>query len=210
MKEKKFIKDLSDNEKKEIFDYIVNKFSLENNELSKSFYNSIIEYIKSVRRCVDTFYKNVDEIIELFIACGYDNDQIMQILSKEPSILHENKNDIFYRILILGKVFYPKDESCVRDSYLLQNPRILRTSQEVMYARIKYLESSEGRSHLRHNNYLTNRQITKATHKEFQNSYGISKDELLKKYPFDTDALLDIVSWPENKEILDNIFGRSI
>ena len=110
----------------------------------------------------------------------------------------------------MGKVFYPKDESCVRDSYLLQNPRILRTSQEVMYARIKYLESSEGRSHLRHNNYLTNRQITKATHKEFQNSYGISKDELLKKYPFDTDALLDIVSWPENKEILDNIFGRSI
>lgn len=134
----------------------------------------------------------------------------MEILIKEPSLLHSDKNDVFWRILILGKVNDSKTGTSSRETYLIQNPRILRISQDVMYARIKYLESDVGRQYLRKDGPLTIRQIIKVTHKEFQDSYGISKDMLLYMYPFNSEAQLDVISWEENKKLLDAIYGRSV
>lgn len=210
MKEQKLIKDLTIEQQTEILNFILDKFNLENNELAEKFYNAMIIYIKNVRRSVATFERNVAEIIELFSNCCYTNDQIMEILIKEPSLLHSDKNDVFWRILILGKVNDSKTGTSSRETYLIQNPRILRISQDVMYARIKYLESDVGRQYLRKDGPLTIRQIIKVTHKEFQDSYGISKDMLLYMYPFNSEAQLDVISWEENKKLLDAIYGRSV
>lgn len=210
MKEQRFVKDLTVEEKNEILNFILDKFDVGDDELSKDFCNVMIVYIKNVRRSVATFERNVAEIIELFSTCGYTNDQIMEILSKEPSLLHADKNDVFWRILILGKVYDVKTGTYSRDSYLIHNPRILRASQDVTYARIKYLESDVGRVYLRKDGVLTVRQITKVTNDEFKNSYGVGKDELLLMYPFDNEAQLDVISWPENKKLLEAIYGRSV
>lgn len=210
MKEQKLIKDLTIEQQTEILNFILDKFNLENNELAEKFYNAMIIYIKNVRRSVATFERNVAEIIELFSNCCYTNDQIMEILIKEPSLLHSDKNDVFWRILILGKVNDSKTGTNSRETYLIQNPRILRISQDVMYARIKYLESDVGRQYLRKDGPLTIRQIIKVTHKEFQDSYGVSKDMLLYMYPFNSEAQLDVISWEENKKLLDAIYGRSV
>ena len=210
MNEQRLIKNLTIEQQTEILNFILDKFNLENNELAKKFYNAMIIYIKNVRRSVTTFERNVVEIIELFSNCCYTNDQIMEILIEEPSLLHSDKNDIFWRILILGKVNDSKTGTSSRETYLIQNPRILRISQDVMYARIKYLESDVGRQYLRKDGPLTIRQIIKVTHKEFQDSYGVSKDMLLYMYPFNSEAQLDVISWEENKKLLDAIYGRSV
>lgn len=204
-----FIKNLTNDEKNDILNFILEKFDLEDNEISKNFYNVMVSYIETVRRDINTFKNNVDEILDVFLKCGYDNDEIIQILTKEPSLLHSDKHDIFWRILILGKVYDTQTNMSVRESYLIQNPRILRTSQAVTYARIMYLESEEGKVYLRKESNPTARQVTKLTHSEFEGSYHISKEELINKYPFDNKAQLDIVSWYENKEILDNIHKGS-
>lgn len=210
MKEQRFVKDLTTEEQTEVLNFILDKFDIKEDEISKEFYNVMIVYIKNVRRSVTTFKRNVVQIIQLFTTCGYTNEQIMEMLSKEPSLLHADKNDIFWRILILGKVYDVKTNASSRDSYLIHNPRILRTSQDVTYARIKYLESDQGKVCLRKDNYLTVRQITKITNEEFKSSYGARKQDLLAKYPFDNQAQLDVISWPENEKLLESIYGRSV
>lgn len=209
MNEKKFVKDLTEEEQKEILNFIINKFEIQDKELMENFYLTMTLYIKNVRRSVETFERNVSEIIELFATCGYEEKQIIEMLLKEPSLLHADKNNIFWSLLILGKV-YDSNHECIRDNYLVNNPRILRTSKEVMYARVKYLQSDIGKAYLRKSDILTARQITKITHEEFKQSYGISKENLLQMYKFDNDAQLDVISWPENKELLEFVYGRSV
>ncbi len=203
-----FIKDLTSEEQNEILKFICDKFTINDLEKFKKFYSVMIEYIKKVRRNVPTFCENVNQIIELLDNCNYDNDQIIEMLTKEPSLLHANKNDLFWRILILGKVHDTKNGGTGRDVYLVQNPRILRISQDLMYSRIKYLESDIGKQYLRKDQNPTVRQITKITNEEFKNSYGIDKDILIKTYPFDNNAQLDVVSWKENKELLNSIYNK--
>ena len=203
---KVFVKNLTDEEKQDILNFIFNKFSIPNAQVAQIFSDIMVSYIETVRRDVKAFKSNVDEILEVFLKCGYDNDDIVQMLMKEPSLLHADKDDIFWRLLILGKVYDTQTNTSVRDSCLIQNPRILRTSQDVTYARIMYLESDEGKEYLRKESNPTARQVTKLTHNEFENSYKISKEELLRKYPLDNNAQLDIVSWEENKELLENIY----
>lgn len=200
-----FVKNLTNDEKNDILNFILDKFDLEKNEITDNFCTAMVSYIETVRRDINTFKNNVDEILDVFLKCGYDNDEIIQMLTKEPSLLHADKHDVFWRILILGKVYDTQTNMSVRDSYLIQNPRILRTSQEVTYARIMYLESDEGKMHLRKESNPTARQVTKLTHSEFETSYHISKEELIKRYPFDNNAQLNVVSWEENRELLDNI-----
>lgn len=207
MKVQNFVKELNDEERIEILNFILDKFDLEKNDETKLFYSALVSYIKTVRRDISSFKKNINEVIDLFSNCGYENSQIINILTKEPSLLHSNKNDIFWRILLLGKVFDTKNNGDVRFGYMIQNPRILRTSQDVMYARIKYLRSDKAKEFLRKDSSPTARQVTKLTHNEFFDSYNISKEELLRLYPFNDKAQLEVVSWPENKELLDNIFG---
>ena len=209
MKEE-YKKKLNENEQKEIAEYILSNFTF-NDELSYlNFCKIIYEYVKNVRRDVNSLKKNIDEIIELFFISGYTNDQVINIISKEPSLLHEDKNKTFWKLLLLGKVYNTKSLLSVRDSDFISNPRMFRTSNAVIYARIKYLESEEGKEYLRNKDFLTKRQIIKCTNEEFENSYKKSKEELLKLFPFDNKAELEIVSWDENKEFLDNIFGKRI
>ena len=201
-----FVKNLSEEEKIDILNFVLNKFELNDKENANNFYNAMVSYIKTVRRDINTFKFNVDEVLDVFIKCGYNNDQIIEILTKEPSLLHSDKLDIFWRLLLFGKVYDTQTNKSVRESYLIQNPRILRISQDVIYARIKYLESDDGKLYLRKENNPTARQVTKLTHNEFKNSYHITKEDLINKYPFDDKAQLEVVSWPENMELLDNIY----
>lgn len=206
MKEKIFIKELTPDEQNDILNFICNKFSFKEQEKFKKFYLTMVEYIKTVRRSLESFKGNIDEIIDLFSKCGFDDEQIIEILTKEPSLLHADKNSIFWRILILGKLIDPKSGIDIRKEYIIKNPRILRISENVTYARIKYLESSVGKQYLKNDDRLTLRQFVKITHDEFKAFYGIDKEKLLSSYPFDNNAQLDVVSWSVNNELLNNIY----
>lgn len=210
MKEKQiFIKDLSNEEKKEILDFILEKFQFNDKEQATIFYNNIVRYISTLRRKVDTFKKNVDEILEMLKKLDFSNDEIIIMLSKEPSLLHSNKDEMFYRMLIFGKII-PDWEK--RKELIVHKPQNLRTSEKTTYARVKYLTSDNGLQFRRKTGNLTARQLVKISHDEFEDFYKISKEKLLKSYEFNNAALLDIISWPENKEILDKVYnnGRSI
>lgn len=206
MKEKIFIKELTPDEQNDILNFICNKFSFKEQEKFKKFYLTMVEYIKTVRRSLESFKGNIDEIIDLFSKCGFDDEQIIEILTKEPSLLHADKNSIFWRILILGKLIDPKSDIDIRKEYIIKNPRILRISENVTYARIRYLESSVGKQYLKNDDRLTLRQFVKITHNEFKAFYGIDKEKLLSSYPFDNNAQLDVVSWSVNNELLNNIY----
>ena len=132
----------------------------------------------------------------------------MHMVSKSPSILHLDKDDLLWRFLLLGKVIDTKTGKLARETYVLEKPRTFTISQDVLYARIKYLESEDGMPYRRKKDYLTVRQIIGSSKEEFENSYKISNDELLKKFPFDNAAQLEVVGWDVNEEILNTIWEK--
>lgn len=61
------------------------------------------------------------------------------------------------------------------------------------------------------NNEITRRKVLKITHAEFEKSYGVSKEELERLYPFvPVDCITELLSWTENKELLKRIQGKGI
>lgn len=208
MNNQRFIRDLSNEEKEEILNYILNRFKFDNEEQYKVLCDSLVNYIINCRASSKYFKGNIDKIIDTFKLLNYSEQEIICMITKEPSLLHEDKDKMLWKILLFAKVYDRDTNESIRLSKLINNPRILRISEDVLYARIKYLESEIGKTYLRKDGFLSYRQIIKCTHEEFKNSYGIDKDKLLELYPFDEKAQRDVIFWKENETLLNNIYEK--
>ncbi len=210
--------------KNNISEFILKKFELGDEKQAEDFCDELMNYITSSRRAKSSFENDVENSIKTLSELNYSlNDiirmislselnyslnDIIRMISLTPTILHLNKNDLFWRYLLFEKIIDTKTGLSIRNELIIEKPQFFRTSQEILYARIKYLESEEGKSYRRKKDYLTVKQIIKTSHKEFEDSYHIAKDELLKKYPFDNAAQLEVIEWPENKSFLSSIYEK--
>ena len=194
--------------KNNISEFILKKFELGDEKQAEDFCDELMNYITSSRRAKSSFENDVENSIKTLSELNYSLNDIIRMISLTPTILHLNKNDLFWRYLLFEKIIDTKTGLSLRNELIIEKPQFFRTSQEILYARIKYLESEEGKSYRRKKDYLTVKQIIKTSHKEFEDSYHIAKDELLKKYPFDNAAQLEVIEWPENKSFLSSIYEK--
>lgn len=193
-----------------IYEFILKQFEIGDEQEAKKISGELEQYIANSRRKESSFENDVLQLISTLSELQYSLNDIIAIISKTPSILHLNKNDIFWRYLLFEKIIDTKSGKSIRESLIIEKPEYFRTSQQTLYARIKHLESDAGMAYRRNKDFITVRQVIKASNQEFETSYRISKEQLEKKYPFDTNAMQDIIQWPKNKELLDSIFKKGV
>ena len=181
---------------------LLNLKNVLNDEEIKEFYNIINEYFKN-RSKEETFEKNIKDLVKIYKEFNLTDKEIINSIKNNPSLIHADKRDLVFKFYMLGKVRDSKNGESLRKTIIVDKSKNLRTSYEVMYARIKHLESLRNNNEVIRNDYITIRKLLKITNEEFETSYGISKEELLKRYPFTNDSIREIQTWDENKEMFE-------
>lgn len=166
----------------------------------------ILKYLQN-RSSLSYFAQNLDELINFFNTLGYDTKSVIEVIKKWPAIIHADKNHLFYKYLIMGKVVNENRES-IRDDALLNHAKDFMISTNLLYARVKYLIDNP---QVLRDNIINRRKVITTTNKEFVISYNIDKNSLLENYPFNREALEEVLLWEENQKICQNLYetGRA-
>lgn len=181
LEEKLFIKEFLSHQDEEKFFEIMGKYLLN-------------------RSTVETFLTNLDETIQFYEIVGVSYDKMLLSIMKWPAIIHADKNDLFYKYLLAACISNVDNGECDRENILISHPKDFMTGFDTLYGRIMFLRS--GIYNLR-TEYITRRKVLKTTNGEFEEIYGISKDELLKSYPINENIIEMIKKWDENKELVE-------
>lgn len=171
-------------------------------EKANNFYNTIAKYLSNRSRVI-TFLENLDKTIQFYELMGFTYEKMLFSIERWPSIIHAQKEDLLYKYLLLGKLVNSNGLPG-RDDIVLNSPKDLMTGLDTLYARTMYFLSDISKGVVRTEN-ITRRKLLKITNEEFMKSYFVSKEELLKMFPFDYSCMAEVMSWPENKEIVDKM-----
>lgn len=167
-------------------------------EDEKRFFEIMAKYLLN-RSTIETFLKNLDETIKFYEIVGVSYDKMLMSIMKWPAIIHADKDDLFYKYLLLACISNINTGECDRENILIEHPKDFMTGFDTLYGRIMFLQS--GSVNLK-NEYITRRKVLKTTNVEFEEIYGISKNELLKRYPLGNSVIEKIKSWDVNKELV--------
>ena len=167
----------------------------------EEFYSVISEYLKN-RSSMDALAKNLDELNDFFRKLNYDYISEITVIKNWSAIIHTDKNDLFYKYLVMARILNKDTFESIRDDELLNHGKDFMTSIRLLYARVRYLDAHP---ELVGGSFITRRKTLKITNEEFLNSYNISKDALLQLFPWNREALELVLSWEENSEILANL-----
>ena len=157
------------------------------------------------RSAVSTFVKNLDDTIAFYEVVGVTYDKMLQSIMKWPAIIHADKNELFKKYLLAALIINSQTGECDRKNILIEHPKDFMTGLDTIYSRIMYLKS--GSADLR-DEHVTRRKIFKATHTEFYEMYGVSKNQLLRIYIIDDDIIEEIKKWDVNKELVRKYEGK--
>lgn len=186
---------------KEYIDLLEDKLFLScflTDEEIKIFHSKILEYIGN-RTPFETFKVNLDNTILFFEkVLGYNYNQIITCIGNWPSVIHADKEDLFYKYLLLSKV-----HNINRDDIFVNHPKDLMIGLNLLNARIEFFSSDESENLVRKKE-ITRRKLFKTTSQEFEISYSITKEQLLKKYPYDERLFGDLFSNDCNRLVVVN------
>ncbi len=171
------------------------------------FREKIEKYLNN-RSSKETFFKNLDGTVEFLEKIGLNYHEIIMCIFNWPSIIHSDKNDLLYKYLVLGIPKRYNLSDIDRDDILVNHPKDLMTGIDTVYARIMFFLSEESKDVTR-KNVITRRKLLKITNKEFEEFYGISRDNIVSKYPFTKDSLKNVLSLDYNKEVVERFYGNS-
>lgn len=171
-------------------------------EMEKEHFFAVISHYLLNRSTIETFFKNIDGTISFFMMVSVDYREMLISIMNWPAIIHANKEELFIKFLLLANVVSWRTGELARYNILINHPKDLMTSIDTIYARICYLQSEHAKILLR-NEGITRRKILKVTHTEFEEMYGIKKEDLLSKYPFTAEALREIMDWESNREFVE-------
>jgi len=182
-------------------------YSYLNSDQVEDFYKVMEEYLHN-RSKIETLKSNLEELKVLFYAFGLNDVEIIAAIKTNPSYIHADKHELLIKFFLLGKIIDKKTRNNMRKEIIIAKGKYLRTSHELIYARIKHLEHLQEVNDIVRNKDITARKILKITNEEFENTYGISREELLEKYPFKESTILELEEWPENTDLKENIHGK--
>lgn len=171
------------------------------------FYQMISNYLKN-RSSLETFAKNLDDLKDLYEILNIDHKSMLNSIMVWPAIIHANKQELLYKYLVSTTVVDSKGFSARKD-ILINHPKWFMTSLSLIYARVMFFLNEESNNVTRKNE-ITSRKIFRITNDDFFKSYGLTKEELIKKYPINEEGLKNILSWEENTEIYEKLKERNI
>lgn len=174
----------------------------------KEFYDVMEDYLHN-RSKIETLKSNLEELKVLFYAFGLNDLEIIAAIKSNPSYIHADKHELLIKFFLLGKVIDKKSGQSIRKEIIIGKGKYLRINYELIYARIKHLEYlQKSNSGVLKNFDITVRKIFKTTNEEFESIYGISRENLLKQYPYNDKTIIEIEDWYENRDLKEIIHGK--
>lgn len=175
-------------------------------ELEIKFYEIIFNYLKN-RTAVETFDNNLRDTVSFYEIVGVSYPDMIKSIMNWPSIIHADKNELFKKYLLLALVVNSEDNSCDRDNIIVNHPKDLMTGFDTIYARIMHLSKLSSEGELR-TERITRRKLFKITNSEFEQSYGLSKEDLLRIYPVNGMVFEVLKQHNLNKELVEK-YGKA-
>lgn len=164
----------------------------------EKFYLIIAKYLTN-RTTLETFKANFEETLDFYSSLDISLGDALSSIMKWPSVMHANKEELFKKYLLLAKVVDASTGEPVRDDVIINHPKDLMTGFELMYARTMFFLNPE--LDMVRNNNITRRKLIKTTNDEFEQIYGISKADILSRYPVPENILDILLSWDENGKV---------
>lgn len=192
----------------EVINYLDNRLIIEEylNPLEVAeFYAVIAKYLEN-RITLDKFISNFEETIKFFDIIGLSLKDMLKAIVNWPAIMHSSKDELLKKYLLLGVV--SEYTNFNREELLINHPKDFITSFDLVYARVNYFMSFNSKCVTRKDE-ITRRKLFKATNKEFEDMYKVSKDDLFKMYPVRADIFDILINCRENKEIKSNYESES-
>ena len=179
-------------------------------EDEQKLYAIISSYLEN-RTSLSTFIKNLDDTIAFYELIGVSYSDMIRSIMIWPAIMHADKNELVKKYLILVYVVNAKNGMCDRDNIVINHPKDLMTGFDTIYARVMHLSRMAFDGELR-TEVITRRKLFKTTNLEFEQSYGLSKEMLLERYPVTEDVIESLKKHNMNKELVEKYesqgFGR--
>jgi len=169
------------------------------NEEKKAFLEKLVNYIISSRREIESVINSISEAEQFLQLISIDQQKWMNIFLNDNSFLHANFEDLYIKYALFAKIVDTETKQSIRDELILNQPKAIRFSKELIYARIKHLMDDETKMYMR-SPIIT---ITKALRasKEFAKTYRTTDEKLLEIYPFDDEAFAEVFLWEENHSL---------
>lgn len=191
------VKSKLDDNSKELISIKLKLDEILTDEEKNLFWETLDKYLTDNRIPFNTFLHYLDSTRILYVTLlHFSLKDMIKAIMISPSIIHSSKNDLYDKYLILAKISPAKDLSG-RDDIFLNHPTDLRIGINTLYSRIMFLLDIGILS-----KNITRNKLLKITNEEFVETYNISKETLINRYPFDKKALDKVKNWPENKEFL--------
>lgn len=165
------------------------------------FYEKISSYLAN-RSKVETFYNNLDETISFLEKLGLDYRSIITSIYNWPAIIHSDKKALLDKVLLIRSIEGKGISNINSIDIIVNHPKDLMTGIDTIYARIQFFLSDASKDVTR-KDAITRRKLFKITNSEFENSYFISKDQLISNYPYTEKIENYIRSLEINKDIVD-------
>ncbi len=220
MKKNRILKEYEKDKIKEKIKYYFPELLIgsEKYEEIKTFFEN---YLIKRRDSITAFENNIMLTFSFFSCIGFNNYEIYNIILNNSGLIHMNNMDLLHRLLIVARLNNGDNDDMIRFS-LLKRSKDFITGPDNAYARIKYLEEMQQKRYLKFkgDNPFTMSTIFHCSNTDFEKRFGISKEELMFKYPFyfyDEDGirhilpavLEELITWPGNQELLDSFFGKN-
>ena len=132
----------------------------------------IIKMTKKLPQLYSLSKENIQDKIDFLISLGYTKADVIKMTKLLPSLYGISKENI------IEKTEYLK--SVELEFIILYDPKMLMQSVKLTYARYKFLTEEK-------NIGISKESYKKLfiSNKQFENAYGISKKELLERYPYE-------------------------
>lgn len=200
-------------DERKIIDKILN---LSNNlevEEVENFYSVMENYLKN-RSLIETVFYNLTMLKTYMKEERLTDKEIIYAIMNNPSYIHADKAELSLCFAIISVIQDSKTGAYLKDDIIINNGKMLRINASLLYARVKHIMYLiETEDPILRNQYITIRKVLKNTNQEFENTYKVSKDELLSRYPFVHGTLNEINSWNEKymeiKESQNNEIKRT-
>ncbi len=150
------------------------------NELSKIYNLTKEETIDVFTKSPNIFSLSIEDISSSynnFLSFDYTKEEIKKIIQSFPQILNLSNTKINRRLNLIKRVGFLK--------LVLNNPKDIMISTELLYSRIEYLKSIN--YELNNSNYRT----LFCGNERFRSTFKITKEELLEAYPYIEGELTD-------------------
>lgn len=185
------------NNEKQILDNILNLTKNLNDVELEQFYMIMENYLKS-RSLIETVFYNLNMLKSCLEEEGLDEKEIIYAIMNNPSYIHADKADLSLCFAIISVIQDSKTGNYMKDDIIINNGKLLRGNASLLYARVKHImHLIDTEDPILRNKYITIRKVLKITNQEFENTYKMSKEDLLSRYPFVFGSIEEINSWNE-------------